>query len=111
MIKRLATAILLVLVLATYELNAAPAGGLPTLPDHALTPGVVETTDAGQVCQPGYTNTHRHVSAALRDRVFAAYGVPLSDGYRVELDHLIRLELGGASVAANLGTAAKPRAA
>jgi hypothetical protein len=33
---------------------------------------------------------HRHVSTALRERVFTAYGVPLSDGHRVELDSSMR---------------------
>jgi hypothetical protein len=101
MIKRLAAAAVL-LALATCEPNAAPADDLPTMPNPALTPGAVETTDAGQVCAPGYAKAHRHVPTVLRDHVFAAYRVPLSDGYRVELDHLVPLELGGASVAANL---------
>jgi hypothetical protein len=90
----------ILLALATCEPDVAPAAELRTIPDPVLTPGAVETTDATAVCQSGYAKAHRHVSAALREQVFAAYGMPLSDGYHVELDHLIPLELGGASVAA-----------
>jgi hypothetical protein len=83
----------LLLALATCEPDALPAAELRTMPDPTLTPGAVETTDATAVCQPGYAKAHRHVSTALREHVFAAYGMPLFDGYRVELDHLAPLEL------------------
>jgi hypothetical protein len=96
-----ATLVLSALVLANCAPTAVQAAELHTIPDPTLTPGTVETTDAAAICRPGYAKAHRHVSTALRDRVFAAYGVPLSDGYHVELNHLVPLELGGANVAAN----------
>jgi hypothetical protein len=77
MTKQVALAAIL-LALVTCELDAAPAAELRTIPDPTLIPGVVETTDAAAVCQPGYAKAHRHVSTALRGQVFAAYGVPLA---------------------------------
>ena len=51
---------LLALLLRAGPLRADPAHS-PTLPDPALTPGDVLTTDAQAICVPGYTKTVRDV--------------------------------------------------
>jgi hypothetical protein len=75
-------------MLAGWTASVA-AADLPTKPNPVLTPGAVATTDAGKGCRLGYARAHRHVTAALRAEVVATYGVPLSEGYRAELDHLV----------------------
>jgi hypothetical protein len=78
-------------------------GGLPAmaLPQVALTPGAVLTTDLQQICQPGYPSTVRNVTAQEKAAVAAAYHyVGPSSG--VEYDHLISLELGGSNDQTNL---------
>jgi hypothetical protein len=68
------------------------------LPDPTCTPGAVADGDIAVVCGTR-TASRRHVSAATRRAVLAAYGRPSGD---FELDHLIPLELGGSNEAANL---------
>lgn len=92
---------------ALAVLMAAPAaaGELPIVPDPALTPGAVLTTDAATVCQPGYARSVRHTSGKVKQRVYREYGITKEQragGSHFEVDHLIRLQLGGADVAENL---------
>jgi hypothetical protein len=73
------------------------------LPDSALTPGAVRTTDKADVCIDRRTRQYRHWSREQADRILHEYGLPpgpYSQSY--ELDHLIPLDLGGADEDANL---------
>lgn len=73
-------------------------------PDPALTPGAVVTVDAAVVCARGYATARRHADsltiARLRNSVYRRYAVPPHTHH--QFDHLIPLELGGASTRANL---------
>jgi hypothetical protein len=79
------------------------------LPDHLCTEGAVDPrvtqgNIAVTICRSGYTATVRppeSVTEPIKVERMAAYGIsaPLST---YELDHLIPLELGGASTATNL---------
>jgi hypothetical protein len=71
------------------------------LPDPALTPGSVVTTDAARVCAPGYARAARNVPLAVKRAAFARYGLRYVRG-RYEVDHLISLELGGSNALDNL---------
>ena len=81
------------------------------LPDPSLTPGAVRPLTRAQICTIKWGVDARHVTAAMKRRVFASYGlsgnddaacVPDSHGRRCEIDHLISRELGGDDVVANL---------
>lgn len=77
------------------------------LPDPKLTPGVVRTTDAKDVCSGVSTKEYRHTSTATKLAVYKAYGILphmdyCSGSEGCEIDHLISLELGGADEQANL---------
>ena len=80
----------------------ALAASLPIIPDHVMTPGVVDPVATRQkICTPGYTATVRHVPPSLKKKVFARYKIdPKSDKF--EVDHLISLELGGSNDINNL---------
>ena len=80
------------------------------MPDRACTPGATDPRVAqanidNTICVTGYTKTVRppqHVTASIKRERMEAYGLagPMS---AYELDHLIPLELGGASASsANL---------
>ena len=66
------------------------------------------SASAAEVCRPSYAHAHRNVPRALRDRVYAAAGVPRGQRRGWVIDHIIPLELGGTNAVANL--AAQPRA-
>jgi hypothetical protein len=117
---------------ATASPSASPVGPFPTLtpiatlpdvagagrchaadggflPDHLCTEGAVDPrvtqgNIAATVCRSGYTTTVRppeSVTEPIKVERMAAYGIsaPLA---MYELDHLIPLELGGASTTTNL---------
>jgi len=72
------------------------------LPDAKLTPGgTFPGVTATDVCIPGWSREHRHVTEAMRDRVYAEYGRTRGPGC-CEVDHLIPLELGGSNEIKNL---------
>jgi hypothetical protein len=74
-----------------------------SLPDPACTPGsVFAAATVAQICTPGYARVVRHVAAAERTAVYAAYGIAPGQGRRYELDHLVPLEVGGDNSQANL---------
>jgi hypothetical protein len=85
------------------------AGDGGFLPDPGCTPGgadarVTPDTLSSTICRSGYTATVRpplSVTEPIKRERMAAYGLsaPLS---AYELDHLVPLELGGASTVANL---------
>lgn len=71
-------------------------------PDPALTPGSVAAVDTAALCH-GWSAAHpRHVTAAMKRRVYAAYHATRHAGTCCEVDHLIPRELGGADTVANL---------
>jgi hypothetical protein len=73
------------------------------LPDHALTPGDVLTTDTKVICVVGYSKTVRDVKADERRAMFLSYGIPdTGEWSSYEGDHLISLELGGSNKLTNL---------
>jgi hypothetical protein len=99
----------------TSVINNIPAAVIDTpteralvLPDRALTPGVVASSDAKEVCAAGYASRVRPRGALwrrLKDGAYSRYGIERgkrsilgSNGMRYpayEVDHLIPLELGG----------------
>lgn len=89
------------------------------LPDAAVSPGVVRTTDVNEVCNGGSTKQFRHTTAAMKAKIYAEYGIdkrkidqrfcrpPVScdahpKGPLYEIDHEVSLELGGADDVRNL---------
>jgi hypothetical protein len=71
------------------------------MPDPALTPGAVLTTNAARVCVPGYSASVRDVPQSEKDAVYARYGVA-DVPYKHEVDHLVSLEVGGSNAIRNL---------
>jgi hypothetical protein len=75
------------------------------LPDPELTPGAVTDLTVEQICATKWGRDARHVTAAMKREVMAAYRphcLPDKHGRRIEIDHLISRELGGADATANL---------
>ena len=82
------------------------------LPDLTKTPGTVRPRlTKAKICTIKWGADARHVTAAMKAHVFAAYGftgnsdpkcIPASATRRCEIDHLISRELGGADVEENL---------
>ena len=73
------------------------------MPDPTLTPGVVASIDAGEVCGRGsltYSQAHRQTTREMKLEVIHAYG--LTPPFRGEIDHRIPLCLGGADDVRNL---------
>lgn len=83
------------------------ASGL-VLPDPACTPGAIDTAVTqdnlqSTICASGYTTSVRPSSSktgSFKTTSLAAYGMAYAK--TIELDHLVPLELGGASTATNL---------
>jgi hypothetical protein len=84
------------------SLASAGAQSLPIRPDAKLTPGAIATLNTGKVCTRGYSDTVRRTSAAMKARVFKAYGLTNTPGPDFEVDHRVPLSLGGADVERNL---------
>ncbi len=109
---------LLALIISVFALGAAilaSRGDTPTPaattvttisavdhPKPTVTPGVVLTTSAADVCTAGWASKHRHgLTATQKATVLRAYGYPA--GQKVaEYDHLISLELGGGNTERNI---------
>jgi hypothetical protein len=74
------------------------------LPNPAITPGAVRTTDATDICAPSFrTKPFRHTTAAMKHQACAAYGVEnCPHAGTMEIDHLLPLELGGLDDVRNL---------
>lgn len=73
------------------------------LPDARCTPGAYfKNADRAHICRSGYSASVRNVSQALKERVFAEYGITVHSGRTYEVDHLVPLELGGSNSIANL---------
>ncbi|HEU5270022.1 MAG TPA: hypothetical protein VFU36_08865 [Jatrophihabitans sp.] len=85
--------------------------GPEVLPDPVCTPGAVDSAVSQAnlrttVCRKGgYTASVRppeSATNAIKRRLLAAYGVPVADASKYELDHLIELSSGGSSDVRNL---------
>src|SRR5262245_61474945 len=71
-------------------------------PDPSITPGNVITTDAADVCTPGWASAHRkRLSPSQEVDVLLAYGLQ-EDTEVSEWDHLISLQLGGGNGPSNI---------
>jgi hypothetical protein len=82
------------------QLHYDPAHAI--LPDPKLTPGdVFPDATKDDVCTPGWSSEHRHVTESMRDQVYSEYGRTRGPGC-CEVDHLIPLELGGSNDIKNL---------
>lgn len=81
------------------------------LPDPRCTPGArFKNADRAHICKSGYAKTVRNVSEALKNQVYAEYGITTHSRTTYEVDHLVPLELGGSNSIANLfPEAATPR--
>lgn len=84
---------------------------LPLLPNHQLTPGVARADLTLRKICTKWGKDARHVSKAMKQQVFAAYGLTGNNdpacirdasGRRCEIDHLVSRELGGADNVRNL---------
>jgi hypothetical protein len=86
---------------------AATSGQSADIPDSSLTPGVIASTDLGEICmsdgRPGsaYSRAHRETNERDRRADFARYGIPWPAHREYEDDHLVPLCLGGADAPAN----------
>lgn len=74
----------------------------PVLPDRTLTPGDVLDVTKDDICVPGYSKKVRDVPKAVKDQVYASYGITRRLPGEYEVDHLISLELGGSNSIKNL---------
>jgi hypothetical protein len=85
--------------------GGALAQDLPIRPDDRLTPGVVASTDANDVCGIvdglSYSRRNRHTSVELKHEIYAEYGIN-PEGRSFEVDHRVPLCIGGADVRENL---------
>lgn len=66
------------------------------------------TATVKQICTPGYSKAHRHVTYALRDRIYDRDGLPRGSRRGYVIDHRIPIEIGGSNDPSNLF--AEPRA-
>ena len=79
--------------------------GPATLNDLTATPGATTGMTAAQLCAKDFrTGTVRNVTEATKHAACAEYGLSKTDcvGTKVEIDHLISLELGGSNDLKNL---------
>jgi hypothetical protein len=89
------------LVAALWLLATLPAVA-QDLPNSKITPGAVDTTDAGVVCRPGYAKSVRHVPGKVKAEAYREYGIKRHRPGEYEVDHLVSLELGGSNDIRNL---------
>lgn len=101
------------LVVIALLLSTASAQAIDlTLPDSTITPGVVRTDITQEnICKTLWGKDKRHVTSAMKRKVFTLYGLSGNDdpaclrdknGRHCEIDHLISRELGGADDTLNL---------
>jgi hypothetical protein len=76
--------------------------GTVLLPDPRYTPGAIRSTNTKEVCSTR-ASKYRHTTLSMKRHVCAEYGVlDCPDENKMEIDHLIPLELGGADEIPNL---------
>lgn len=96
--KWLVIALLLAGCQSTPTVTSRPSVSL----DPKITPGIVITTSAKDVCTPGWAGDHRKsLTKHQKEEVLKAYGLPTSIKVG-EWDHLIALELGGGNGEKNI---------
>ena len=97
-----------ILLLSLLLVGLAWADDIPNL---QITPGAVRAgLSKTKICSIKWGKDERHVTAAMKRQVFAAYGYSGDDDPRCvpagkrtcEIDHLISRELGGADEVSNL---------
>ncbi len=72
-------------------------------PDPKCTPGTAfSNVTAADVCVSGYSSSVRDVSTAIKNQVYAEYGITTHTANQYEIDHDISLELGGSNDISNL---------
>lgn len=83
------------IALLVWLATAAIAHPQP-MPKPLITPGIVRRDVSGAaVCSTHWGTDRRHVTPAMKQRVFAAYGIPWSQHDRYEVDHLVPRSLRG----------------
>jgi hypothetical protein len=90
----------------TAALLAAIGAAMPAraddLPDRALTPGGVASTDTAKICKHAYLKTLKPVPAAVAAKVYKAYGIQHPDQSEYMIDRLVSFDLGGSDDIFNL---------
>lgn len=92
----------LLLACVLVALSTWGADQPPIVPDDRLTPGAILTLDTAKVCRPGYSDTVRKTTEAMKAKVYQMYGLHNAPGPDYAVDHRIPLALGGADVLRNL---------
>ena len=91
----------LALVLFTSPVFACVTDGI--YPDKECTPGsVYENVTEENICVPGYSQTVRHTTSAMKRKVYEMYNIPVDERKLFVLDHVISLQLGGRDAIDNL---------
>ena len=93
--------LILIALLSTSRLSSAQQAA-PLLPNASLTPGATLPVTAADLSVPGYTKRVRNVPQAVKEKVFAEYGITRRAPREYEVDHLISVELGGSNSIRNL---------
>jgi hypothetical protein len=78
-----------VVTLMLVVLGTTASGGPPVVPDPQLSPGATLEVTTTDMCVPGYTKNVRRVPAAIKQQVYAAYGIQNHAPREYEIDHLI----------------------
>jgi hypothetical protein len=94
--------LLLLLGAAVGLVALAPNDHAAFLPNPHLTPGATLAVTKEDVCTPGYSKKVRNVPLAVKQQVYAEYGIKSHKAGEYEVDHLISLELGGSNSLLNL---------
>ena len=100
--RRLNAAFLILLILLFATPSASAQQAAPILPKPSLTTGATLPVTAADLSVPGYTKRVRDVPQAVKEKVFAEYGITRRAPREYEVDHLISLELGGSNSIRNL---------
>jgi hypothetical protein len=95
-LRRAAVAALIIAPFATARADDV------SMPNTIDTPGAADPAASWGVICNGTTRERRHVTAAMKAEVLAAYNIPRTQASYYEIDHLVPLAIGGANVVANL---------
>ncbi len=74
----------------------------PIMPDASRTPGDALDVTSSDVCVSGYSSKVRDVPQAVKEQVYASYGITSRQPKEYEIDHLIPLSMGGSNSVRNL---------
>lgn len=101
----LALKVIIALGALVLFVTAATAQTVPYyhLPNRALTPGAIASTDATQICEKDYPARSRNVSNSLRSKIYKDHGVDKEKCRGdCKIDHLVPLAVGGSNDPKNL---------